>query len=536
MVDATTHHESSPLSRLAVQASSRRKFLAVSGAAAVLAFTTRLPSSASTAGGVDSALDYPFTLGVASGDPLPDAVVIWTRLAPEPLDSRGGMPYRDRRVRWEVATDERFRHVVRRGTATARPTYAHSVHVDVRGLEPDRVYYYRFREGRHVSPVGRTKTAPAAGAHLQKLSFAYVSCQHYAHGHYTAYQHLVDEDLDVVVHLGDYIYESRLQGEIGRGHVPDQFLFTLDDYRVRHALYKTDENLQRAHATFPFIITWDDHAVANNYANDIGPGDSEPSEDFIVRRANGYRAYWEHLPLRVPEPDGPDMRLYRRFAYGDLAELSVVDNRQYRSDQSCNGCDDQDDPSRVFLGHEQREWLLDGMGQSTTTWNVIAQQQLMAKGDRDPGEGERLPMDSWSGYEPARQRLFDGIAERDIDNVVVLSGDSHCNLVADLKLDFDDQSSPTIGSEFLGTSVTSGGGGYRNADGADMDTRGEQWLAANPHIRYYNQRRGYTRCTVTPDEWRTDYRIMPYVREPDAPISTGASFVVQDGVPGVEQV
>ncbi|WP_326556406.1 alkaline phosphatase D family protein [Micromonospora sp. NBC_01796] len=514
----------------------RRGFLGLTGAAGVGLAAAVAGLSDAPAWATGRLPTDLFKLGVASGDPLPDGVVLWTRLAPDALaaDGLGGMPRRVVPVQWEVAEDARFRHVVRRGLDLATPELGHSVHAEVSGLRADREYFYRFRAGNEVSPVGRTRTAPEPWARPGSLAFAFVSCQNFPTGHFTPYRHLVEEDLDLVVHLGDYIYEGPAAGTIGRAHLPAAEIFSLADYRVRHAQYKTDPDLQAAHARFPWAVTWDDHEVENNYADELSEDANQSPESFRQRRAAAYQAYYEHLPLRRSAlPRGADMRLYRRLRYGQLAEFNVLDGRQYRDDQVCGGgssapCDDALDPSRSMLGAQQEKWLLDGLTSSHATWNILAQQTVMARADRDPGPGLLLPMDNWNGYEPARQRIFDRVAQRRIDNMVVVTGDAHCSMVADLKQNFDDPKSRTVGVEFLGTSITSG------ADGADMDARGTEWLASNPHMKYYNQRRGYVRCTVGRDEWRSDYRVVPYVTTPGAPVSTHASFVVESGRPGVQ--
>ena len=280
--------------------------------------------------------DYPFKLGVASGDPLPDGVVLWTRLAPDPLN--GGMPDKRVPVQWQVATDEAFANVVREGATFASPELAHSVHVEVGGLRPAGEYFYRFRAGSELSPVGRTKTAPAFGASVAEMNFAFVSCQQYEHGYFTAYRHMSEEDLDLVVHLGDYIYEYGPNQYVAPGgnvrtHVGPEIV-SLSDYRRRHAQYRTDEDLQAAHAAFPWAVTWDDHEVENNYADEIPEG-GQSVEAFILRRAAAYQAYYEHMPLRrTSVPSGPDMQLYRRLTFGNLAEFNVLDTRQYRDDQA----------------------------------------------------------------------------------------------------------------------------------------------------------------------------------------------------------
>ncbi|MFI6263852.1 alkaline phosphatase D family protein [Micromonospora sp. NPDC051006] len=509
----------------------RRAFLGLAGAAGAGVAAAVAGWSAAPAWATGRLPDNPFTLGVASGDPLPDGVVLWTRLAPEPLaaDGLGGMPQHVVPVRWEVAEDPRFRHVVRRGVELATPELGHSVHAEVSGLRSDREYFYRFRAGTEISPVGRTRTAPAFRDLPRSLAFAFVSCQNFPTGHFTPYRHMLDEDLDLVVHLGDYIYEGPAAGTIGRAHLPAAEIFSLADYRVRHAQYKTDPDLQAAHGRFPWAVTWDDHEVENNYADENSEDAAQSPESFLTRRAAAYQAYYEHLPLRRSAlPHGPDMRLYRRLRYGRLAEFNILDGRQYRDDQVPPGSPEADDPTRSMLGAEQEKWLLEGLTASRATWNILAQQTVMARADRDPGPGEQLSDDNWNGYEPARQRIFDAVAGRNVDNMVVVTGDAHCSMVADLKQNFDDQNSRTVGTEFLGTSISSG------ADGADMDARGREWLASNPHMRYYNQRRGYVRCTVGRDEWRSDYRVVPYVTTPGASVSTDASFVVENGRPGVQ--
>jgi alkaline phosphatase D len=326
----------------------------------------------------------PFTLGVASGDPLPDGVVLWTRLAPDPLVGHGGMEGRGPiEVLWEVGADQGFGTVIQTGAASATPELGHSVHVDVRGLEPGREYFYRFLAGGELSPVGRTKTAPTVGAPLDRLRFAFSSCQDWLTGHYTAYRHMAQEDLDVVLFLGDYIYEDEYapgdDGAFpvpGREHTAPQ-IQTIDDYRVRHALHKSDPLLQAAHAAFPWVATWDDHEVDNDYAGEHDEG-RLPPESFLPRRSAGYQAFYEHLPLR-PEsmPLGPAMRLYRRLAFGDLVEFSVLDGRQYRTDHPCGAgeqvrCPAAMDPNSTMLGSEQEQWLLAGLDASAARWNVLA--------------------------------------------------------------------------------------------------------------------------------------------------------------------
>src|SRR5687767_5240052 len=270
----------------------------------------------------------PFSLGVASGDPGPDGVVLWSRLAPDPLNG-GGMGAEAVNVRWEVATDEGMRTVVKRGTSVARPDLGHSLHVEVDGLRPAAWYWYRFDVGGESSPIGRTRTAPATNSTPDRYRFAFASCQHFEMGHYTAYEHLAAEDLELVAHLGDYIYEGAANPNMPpalsvRSHQAWEPT-TLEQYRNRYALYKSDRLLQAAHAAFPWVVTWDDHEVDNNYASDV-PQDKTEQGGFLVRRAAAYQAYYEHQPLRKASiPKGPNMLLYRTVSAGRLARFHVLD-------------------------------------------------------------------------------------------------------------------------------------------------------------------------------------------------------------------
>ncbi|UOR13758.1 alkaline phosphatase D family protein [Halobacillus amylolyticus] len=483
--------------------------------------------------------DYPFSLGVASGDPLPDGVVLWTRLAPEPLKG-GGAPSRNIPVHWELAKDEHFRRIVQRGTEVARPELAHSIHVEVERLQSDTVYFYRFKAGGEYSQVGKTKTLPANGSHVSSLTFAFASCQQYEHGYYTAYKHMAKEDLDLVFHLGDYIYEYGPNEYIsGSGNVRTHIgpeIMTLEDYRNRHAQYRTDENLQSAHAAFPWVVTWDDHEVENNYADTV-PEKGQPVEEFVKRRVAAYQAYYEHMPLRKSSmPHGADMQLYRSFSYGDLADFFVLDTRQYRSDQangdtSSSQTAESLDPSRTLLGEEQESWLLDKLNNSQSNWNVMAQQIFFAKRNYGPSQEEPLfSMDGWDGYTPARQRITDFVDSKKLNNLIVLTGDVHANWASNLLADFNDLKSRVLGVEFVGTSVTSGG------NGADKRADTDRILAQNEHIKFFNDYRGYVRCQVTPTQWKTDYRVLPFVTNPGADISTRASFVYEKDQAGLKEV
>jgi alkaline phosphatase D len=506
----------------------RRTFLARAGK-----YLTLTVASAHFSLGQPKFATNPFTLGVASGDPTPDGIVLWTRLATEPL-AGGGMPSERVEVDWKVAEDENLSKVVKKGRTTATPDLAHSVHIEVKGLQPARWYWYQFRAGSHVSVTGRTRTAPHPRKPLDKLSFVFASCQHYETGFFTAYQHIAHEELDLIVHLGDYIYEGAGQTGRVRQHNGAE-IGSLADYRNRHALYRLDPDLQKAHAQFPWIVTWDDHEVDNNYAADK-PEDGMARDQFLERRANAYQAYYEHMPLRRGSlPRGSAMQLYRRLVFGDLAEFSVLDTRQYRTDQPCGDGNKPQCPEALaeeagLLGTEQERWFLYGLNNSRARWNVIAQQVMMAKVDRRAGAEQAYAMDQWSGYEAGRNRVLKFLHERKPSNPVVITGDIHSNWVADLKHDFADPKSATIGTEFVGTSISSGG------DGADSQPLVEAYLPENPHVRFYNNQRGYVRCVLTPEKWQSDYRVLPFVTKPGAEVSTRASFVVENGRPGAQRL
>jgi alkaline phosphatase D len=514
----------------------RRRFLWLGGAGSAAVMLGTGLYGTGRAGAAPSGIGYPFTLGVASGDPLPESVVLWTRLAPDPLalDGAGGMPARPTIVAYEVAEDERFRRGVRRGLAVASPELAHTVHVDARGLRPGREYFYRFRAGRDLSPVGRTKTAPHPGDRVRELRFAFAACQHFEAGWFTAYRHLLADDPDLVAHCGDYIYESRSSFALNpRTHVIREPL-DLSGYRLRYAQYRTDPDLQRAHVQVPWIFTLDDHEVDNNWAGDISEHfpDVTP-EEFRARRAAAFQAYYEHLPLRaVHRPDGPDMQLYRRFRFGDLANFHVLDGRQYRDAQlPCTdpmNCPERLDPQRTMLGTEQERWLLDGLRRSRARWDVLVQQVPFTQLDEAAGPAMQFGKDNWNWFPAARQRIQDAFAARRGSNPIVVGGEIHRQLAADVRANWDDPDFPVVASEFIATSVTTDGDGEVPSPWVDLV------LAENPHIPYARRQRGYVRCRITRDAWHTDFRVVPFVSQPDAPAITDASFVVEAGRRGLQ--
>ncbi|MGA5296678.1 alkaline phosphatase D family protein [Streptomyces koyangensis] len=530
--------------RAAARGLDRRRLLTLGGAAAALAFATNLPAAgAAQAAGFDARRlrEDPFTLGVASGDPHPSSVLLWTRLAPRPFEPDSGLPAQRITVEWELARDERFRRVVRRGRETVHPEFHHTVHVQVDGLDADRVYYYRFRAGKFTSPAGRTRTTPRQGARTRELALAAVSCQAYHDGYFTAYRHLADEDVDVVLHLGDYLYEYAVNGAGGARNYTDRVLpavfnretVTLEDYRLRYGLYKSDPDLIAAHAAHPFVVTWDDHETENNYAGDQPENDVDP-EEFLLRRAAAYRAYWENQPLRLPQrPTGPDMRLYRRLHWGDLAQFDILDTRQYRSDQAYGDGwktpgPESEDPARTMTGGAQERWLLDGWRTSRARWNVVPQQVTFSERRNATGSAYQLSMDSWDGYPASRERLLAGAEQAGVDHLMVLTGDVHVGYGFDIKRDFADQGSRTVGTELVATSIASG------KDGADRPANWETYHAANPHLKFYNGRRGYLTVRLGQESARADFRTVSAVTVPGAPLTTAGSFVTERRSPGLK--
>lgn len=516
----------------AVASLSRRELLNAAWKLGALAVAQPLTASRLSAQAAFSS--NPFTLGVASGDPLPDGVVLWTRLAPEPLQRGGGMPRSRVDVAWEVSPDDTFRRILTSGIAAARPELGHSVHVEVSGLQPGRDYWYRFTAGGAASETGRTRTAPAAAAAVDRLRFGVCGCSHYEQGYFTAYRRIAEEAFDFVFHTGDYIYETKAEDGGGRvrRHASEE-LFSLDDYRLRYAQYKVDADLRAAHAASAFVLTHDDHEVVNDYAGDAAPNDT-PSEVFLLRRAAAFQAYYEMLPLRRASlPEGPGARFYRRLAFGQLLDLHALDTRQYRSDQPCGGglkalCAEATQPGRTMLGAAQERWLFDNLRSAGARWTVLGQQVPTFRLDRAAvNRNERFAMDKWDGYTAARDRVYRRLVDSRVPNPVVLSGDVHVHQAADLKLDYDNPRSRTVGVELTNTSITSG------LDGSDVSQTWEKSRSLNPHIAYYSNRRGYIACTATPASLTADFKVLDRVTVAGAPATLGASFVVQAGRPGL---
>ncbi|WP_311223333.1 MULTISPECIES: alkaline phosphatase D family protein [unclassified Acidovorax] len=501
-----------------------------------------------------------FPLGVASGAPSADGFVLWTRLLDGPVP--GSVPFDSPRgvlpdaltVRWEVAEDDAFRRIVRSGQAQALALLGHAVHVEVTGLAPGRWYFYRFMHGDAVTRTARTRTAPAADAMPPKTRFAFASCQRWEQGHYAAYRHLLDEELDLVLFLGDYIYEYAMPRKppataLVRTHTLP-VAATLADFRDRYALYRTDEHLQAAHRACPWIVTWDDHEVQNDYA---GLGGIGAAGDFLVRRNAGYQAFYENMPLRASALQRglaglgtlDAVRVHERHAWGPLMNVHVLDTRQYRDRQACRApgsasegpvspqrCAELRDPARSMLGAQQERWLAQGIAQDAASgvrWSVLAQQTLFSQRNSRQAPQESFSSDTWGGYPASRQRVLDAVRSARPRNTVFVGGDIHQNCVCRVLADFSDPGSPVIGSEFCGTSISS----VSNVP----PERAQQTVRRNPHILLARpDQRGYAVAEVTPERWTTTLRVVDDVTREDSGVSTQARFVVDDGVPGPRAV
>lgn len=477
----------------------------------------------------------PFTLGVASGDPAPDGFVIWTRLATRPLEYGAGMPTKPVAVGWEVAEDERFARIAASGQALARPELGHSVHVEVAGLKPAWRYWYRFTVASDVSRVGTVRTAPAPGARPDRLRLGVAGCQNYEAGLYTAYGHLAREpDLDAIFHYGDYIYEGAA-GKGARSHVGGE-LYTLDDYRRRYAQYKTDPDLQAAHAAAAFLASYDDHEVDNNWAGDEDQ-DGTPPELFRLRRAAALQAWYENMPVRQAQfPAATGLRMNRRLDFGDLVRVHVLDTRRYRTGQICppkgkqlDGCRPVDDPSHpTILGEEQANWLAAGLP-GRARWNLIAQQvMVMPFSYPDRPDFGPVNTDSWSGYPASREWLAATIEQLRLSNVVIATGDVHRHHAGVLPRHSQDLASAPVATEFVCTSISSGG------DGAKLEPAWKDIPAQNPHCKLIDARRGYQVFDIGRDRWLTEAKVVDRVTTPGGALSTTAKFVVDPRRPGLE--
>jgi alkaline phosphatase D len=369
------------------------------------------------------------------------------------------------------------------------------------------------------------------------MSFA--SCAKYEQGYFTAYARLAQDHPDLVLHLGDYIYERRSGTDVRQDARNLDVLetVTLEGYRQRHAQYKSDADLQAAHAIAPWLVVWDDHEVDNNYADDV-PEDRDPAEmndtaaRFLERRAAAFKAYYENMPLRASSvPAGTDMKIYRTIQWGQLANFHMMDTRQYRDAQLSGGrgrnVAGRLDTNRTITGLQQEKWLVEGFRNSTQRWDILGQQVFFAERDRNAAASiDDVSMDSWDGYAASRRRITQGWVDAKVRNAVVLTGDVHRHWANELKIDFKDPASPVVGSELVSTSITSGG----NGSGATFDPV----MAWNPHLKFFNNQRGYVNTRISKDSLRADFRVLDFVSRPGSPVSTKASFQINDTVPGLE--
>ncbi|MFJ8112697.1 alkaline phosphatase D family protein [Streptomyces sp. NPDC096132] len=518
----------------------RRRFLGAGaltlGATGAVAAGQFLPASASvggaaaTAGAGAEVSGTVFKLGVASGDPLPTAIVLWTRIVPANQGSSGILAPTVA-VTWELASDSGFTTIVKSGTATASSSLGYSVHVDVTGLSAATDYWYRFKALGRTSITGRTRTAPAAGSSPENLRIALASCQNWQHGYFTSYRDMLEQRPDLVLFVGDYIYESSAYSYRVRRHEGTGQPVTLAQYRARHEQYNTDPDLQAMRAAAPFVVVFDDHEVEQDWAGDVANNPvAWPADKFRARRAAAFQAFYEHMPIRVAQkPSGPDVLMYRKLDFGSLARLHVLDTRQYRDDQASTP-EGALETGRVIMGDTQRNWLLDSMRSSGARWNLVASQVMMAETDYLAGVGKEWSYDAWDGYQKERAAL---LAEfQDIRNPVVLSGDRHRTIVSDLKLDFEDPDSAVVGAEFVGTSISSSGDEDLTAFAAEWQPK----LADNPHWKMIDARRGYLLLDLTEDGIDARLRAISTVMTRNGTTTTAATFRVEDGVPGVYQV
>lgn len=537
----TPHHSIAMFSRLYTPAPERRRFLIASSLA------TAVGSLPAWARATESLAHNPFTLGVASGDPEPDNILIWTRLT-APLDYLGTAAAPDlaaQTVHWEVAHDAQFRQTVAHGQIQARAEWGHAVHVQVNGLSPDRWYFYRFRCGDAFSTTARCRTAPAAGADVRKLRLAVASCQRWEHGFYSAWADAAQASPDLVLFLGDYIYEYAQPAKpdgLARAQ-PLRTAQTLQDYRDRYALHKSDPHLQAAHAVCNWSVIWDDHEVENDYVAQYGRGDSA---HFSARRMAAWQAFYENMPLRdgALQRNFQGLALYRSLQWGKLARLHLLDGRQYRDLQACRPegkastgtvdpaeCPALQDPARSFLGWDQERWLARQLQDDArqraevTRWSTVVQTTLFAARKHPNG---RQSTDSWDGYPQARQRLVRQIAESQPRNSVLLGGDIHQNYVCAIAAQADqapDKANPVVASEFCGTSISSHSG--------TTQARVDAIVAHNPQVVFARcEERGYSLVEITPQSMSTELRAVSNPLQADSSLYTLARFVVEDRRPG----
>ena len=520
----------------------RRRFL--SGCAlSAAASSTLMPWGGSAFAETPKFYDDPFKLGIASGDPTPEGFVLWTRLAPSPFSTE---PFTKDliEVTVEVAEDEAFRKIVTRQIEFARPDMMHAVHAEIYGLLPNRPYFYRFIAGGISSPVGRVRTAPQIGAPLDSLKFAWTSCAHYEQGYYTGYADIVKQNPDVILGLGDYIYEVSYGPQLRR--MPVSEAFTLDDYRLIHSVTKTDRDLQAAHRIAPWLFIWDDHEVANDYQANVG--ETRPVNDekrFAERKYNAYRAFFEHMPLRRRSwfDAANNMRIYGQSMFGDLLSFTLLDTRQYRARAACatlgrfeaevvarETCAELQDQNRTILGATQERFFNEQFMRGRTKWDVLVQPTLFGTIFQKDSKGrDGVYNEGWSGFEPARQKIINAIKQRNKDaSCVVIGGDMHAFWTGDVKENYADPNSETVAVEFVGGSITTKSYNYK---------RFTQLLPENPHIKFFDDRtNGYGLVVVDKDKMDVKLRSTKSTWDKNATYFDLKHYVVERGVNRLNEI
>jgi alkaline phosphatase D len=475
---------------------------------------------------------YPFSLGVASGDPTANSVVLWTRLAPAPL--RDDQLLDRVSVDWVIAKDPALNEILQTGQVTALPRNAHCVHVEPVNLDPDTVYYYRFEAQGKLSPVGRTKTLPSPGVDLSKFTIALTSCMEYSQGYFSAYRDILDRQPDLVIHNGDYIYEAP-SGTV-RPYPVSSEARTLTEYRSLYAQYRQDAALREAHAQFPWIVMWDDHEIVN----DSGPNHFLPSsrnvpmsdDEYQLRRRAAAKAFLEHMPLRaaLAGKEGEAPVFYERSVVGDLLELNYLDVRSYRDKPVCienqsmgfADCPDAHDPARSMLGDTQEHWLYKNFGTAGCKWNCLAQTTVMAPFDRAAGPEVNYETDGWDNYAANRDRIMQHIGQHDIRNCVALGGNIHAYYAGIVSSGL---------TEIVTTSITASGGGSKRYN--DVNGRRDE----NPSLQFFDNRyHGYTLLEFGCEKIQATLRTVADIEVENSPITTLATMSVEDGKVGVNIV
>ncbi|WP_183030147.1 alkaline phosphatase D family protein [Altericroceibacterium spongiae] len=514
MSNITRSEEETPMSTV-----SRRHFFGLS-AGGILG-STLLPYAASAQGS-----DYPFKLGVASGDPLPDSVVLWTRIAP---DIFRPLPW-PVEVQWEIAEDPDFQRISGHGRAVATPEWGHSVHAEPQGLAPGKDYYYRFHALGATSATGRTRTAPAYGAALDRMRFAVCACQNYTRGHYAAYRDMAEQRPDLIIHVGDYIYEHAGSDGVRKMPVPEAV--SLADYRAYYAMTKTDPHLQAAHQAAPWMMIWDDHETINDYAGDTSPTMHGPA--MHRRRIAAYRAYYENMPLRRdarPLEATGNMTLYRRAVFGDLVQFDLLDTRQYRSPHPCPYEENYeawascpaDDVARTMLGGRQEDWLARGYGMANARWNMIVQTTQMTPYFWEQEGQQTYRADRWDGYVAARERLYDLIRNRAPANPFLIGGDVHAFMGSAVQ----NLAGEPVASELVCGAISSSGGGQ---DRYDRETG--YYNGLNKRYFFDNRQNGYALCDVSPSHIATQLRAVENYTDPASPVTTLKALTYENGALG----